>query len=98
MTQTLEMLNFVYLNVSIVIEITFKSLHTGPHDDKSALVDEIGAKLFFLLEVLEVIEQLLTQYGLVMPYGDIDLDQHCSGNVLMLDRAKPLPKQMLTYQ
>ena len=32
---------------------------------------------------------ILTHCGLVMPYGDIELDQHCSGNGLLPDNTKP---------
>ena len=37
-------------------------------------------------------------YGLVKPYGDIDLHQHGSGNGLLPDGTKPLPEPMLTFQ
>ena len=38
----------------------------------------------------------LTHYGLVTPYGNRELGQHCSGNGLLPDGTKPLPEPMLT--
>ena len=40
---------------------------------------------------------ILTHCDLVMPYGNIDLGQHCLGNALVPDSAKPLPESMMTY-
>ena len=39
---------------------------------------------------------LLTHYGLVMPYDDIDLDNIASCNGLLSDGTKPIPEPMLT--
>ena len=39
----------------------------------------------------------LTHWGLVTPYGDIDLVNIGSGNGLLPDGTKPLPESMLTY-
>ena len=42
----------------------------------------------------------ITHWGLVMPFGDIDLGQQLnigSGNGLLPDGTKPLPEPMLTY-
>ena len=40
----------------------------------------------------------LTQYGLVTPYGDINLVQHWFRSWLVPDFTKPLPEPMVTYQ
>ena len=39
----------------------------------------------------------ITHYGLVTPYGDMNLGQIGSGNGLVPDGTKPLPEPMLTY-
>ena len=39
----------------------------------------------------------LTHCSLLMPYGDIDLGQHWSGNGLLPDGTKPFPEPTLTY-
>ena len=39
----------------------------------------------------------LTHCGLVMPYGNIHLGQHCTCNGLLPDGTRPLPEPMLIY-
>ena len=47
---------------------------------------------------VKILANALTHCGLVRPYGDIELVNNGSGNGLLPDGTKPLPKPMLTCQ
>ena len=50
---------------------------------------------FFLFFLSHFVHYLLTHCGLVMPYGDIELNQWLdSGNVFLPDDTKPLPESV----
>ena len=62
-----------------------------------ALVKPFTGKRY-LNDIAAVLVHLLPHGGLMMPHGDIDLDQHCLRNGFLPDDTKPSPELMLTNQ